>query len=230
MNAQLSPALIEELPRYVSNLNESKNHQTGANNVSPWRIQTVLQKLWLAWNDWKLKDQRRQFVELIKQGNSLFENLRLEERAWRMRIIRGEELYDEAVEQKLMDGYNLWSDQSLDLLERIDSIETEQRAIRGEDSFRAHIDEAEEILFENNPIFREGDFAARWYAAIDFRIPKPRPVRVDSEGRIFEMTGEQITMPGLEPDAVLEALEDERAGRLHSLEDVLSLDPDALQA
>jgi hypothetical protein len=47
-----------------------------------------------------------------------------------------------------------------------------------------------------------------------------RPVVVDESGRLFEMTGEQIVMPGLEPEAILESLEDARAGRMRSLKDI----------
>ncbi len=52
--------------------------------------------------------------------------------------------------------------------------------------------------------------------------PNPRPVRVDSVGRIFELTGEQIVMPGLEPEAVLEGLADFEAGRYRPLEEILA--------
>jgi hypothetical protein len=49
-----------------------------------------------------------------------------------------------------------------------------------------------------------------------------RPVRVDDQGRIFEMTGEQFIMPGLEPDTILRALEDARLGRIRSLKDIIA--------
>ncbi len=52
--------------------------------------------------------------------------------------------------------------------------------------------------------------------------PAIRPVMVDESGRIFEMTGEQIVMPGLEPEAMLESFEDERAGRMRSLKDIIA--------
>jgi hypothetical protein len=49
-----------------------------------------------------------------------------------------------------------------------------------------------------------------------------RPVRVDDQGRIFEMTGEQIVMPGLEPDTILRALKDARLGRTRSLKEMIA--------
>jgi hypothetical protein len=48
-----------------------------------------------------------------------------------------------------------------------------------------------------------------------------RAVNVDPSGRIFEITGERFNMPGLEPSDILEALEDERAGRLRPLSEVV---------
>jgi hypothetical protein len=52
--------------------------------------------------------------------------------------------------------------------------------------------------------------------------PSIRPVAVDDSGRIFEMTGEQIRMPGLEPQDILDAIEDERAGRTRSLKGIIA--------
>jgi hypothetical protein len=52
--------------------------------------------------------------------------------------------------------------------------------------------------------------------------PSIRPVRVDEQGRIFEMSGDQIIVPGLEPENILAGIEDERAGRLRSLEEYLA--------
>jgi hypothetical protein len=52
--------------------------------------------------------------------------------------------------------------------------------------------------------------------------PSIRPVVVDESGRIFEVTGEQICMPGLEPQAILDSIEDERAGRTHSLKEIIA--------
>lgn len=49
-----------------------------------------------------------------------------------------------------------------------------------------------------------------------------RPVRVDETGRLFEMSGEPIVVPGLTPEDILQGIEDERAGRLRSLDDYLA--------
>ena len=52
--------------------------------------------------------------------------------------------------------------------------------------------------------------------------PAARPVRVDEAGRIFEMSGERIVTQGLAPENILKGIEDERAGRLRSLDEYLA--------
>ncbi len=49
-----------------------------------------------------------------------------------------------------------------------------------------------------------------------------RPIHVDEQGRMFEVTGEPIVIEGLEPDKVLQALADEAAGRSRSLRAIIA--------
>jgi hypothetical protein len=49
-----------------------------------------------------------------------------------------------------------------------------------------------------------------------------RFVRVDDDGRIYEMSGEPFNMPGLTPADILESFEDERAGRMRPLKEVIA--------
>ena len=55
----------------------------------------------------------------------------------------------------------------------------------------------------------------------EFRDPL-RSVEIDESGRIFEMTGERFNMPGLEPANILDALDDERFGRVRSLKEIIA--------
>lgn len=52
--------------------------------------------------------------------------------------------------------------------------------------------------------------------------PNPRPIRVDEEGRLFEMTGEPIIVPGLEPDKVKKGMADDAAGRTRPLSEIIA--------
>jgi hypothetical protein len=52
--------------------------------------------------------------------------------------------------------------------------------------------------------------------------PNPRPIRVDEQGRMFEMTGEPIIVPGLEPDKVLKGMADDAAGRTRPLSEIIA--------
>jgi hypothetical protein len=49
-----------------------------------------------------------------------------------------------------------------------------------------------------------------------------RPVCFDEEGRVFEMSGQPINTPGLEPASVQAALADVSAGRVRSLKDFIA--------
>jgi hypothetical protein len=46
------------------------------------------------------------------------------------------------------------------------------------------------------------------------RLESTRPIHIDELGRVFEVTGELVFLPGLTPDDILESLHDEREGRL----------------
>jgi hypothetical protein len=51
------------------------------------------------------------------------------------------------------------------------------------------------------------------------RLDSTRPIQIDEFGRVFEVGGELVLLPGLTPADILESLEDERAGRLVPLTD-----------
>jgi hypothetical protein len=53
---------------------------------------------------------------------------------------------------------------------------------------------------------------------VQTRLDSTRPISIDALGRVFEITGERIILPGLSPDNVREAMEDEREGRVYPLE------------
>jgi hypothetical protein len=48
------------------------------------------------------------------------------------------------------------------------------------------------------------------------------PVTVDEAGRIFDADGKQVIATGLEPEAILEGLEDVRAGRMRPLKEIIA--------
>jgi hypothetical protein len=79
------------------------------------------------------------------------------------------------------------------------------------------------------------DFPA-WLASrkADARLTTPtvRGVRVDDQGRLFYLdSGEQLVIPGLEPELILRGLREHKEGQGQPLEDVLaeldSADPPA---
>ena len=48
-----------------------------------------------------------------------------------------------------------------------------------------------------------------------------RPVHVDESGNIFDASGHPVSAPGLEPEKVSKGLDDESAGRVRSLKDIV---------
>ena len=49
-----------------------------------------------------------------------------------------------------------------------------------------------------------------------------RPVHVDESGRIFDASGQLVSAPGLEPTKVSRGLDDESAGRVRPLKDIVA--------
>jgi hypothetical protein len=58
--------------------------------------------------------------------------------------------------------------------------------------------------------------ARRLSAAKSHRTGKPRPVEVDEQGRVFQLSGERLFQ--FEPETVLEGRREIQAGKTHSLE------------
>jgi len=50
----------------------------------------------------------------------------------------------------------------------------------------------------------------------------PRPMQVDKNGNLFEITGQRFVMPGLEPEAILRGIADAGAGRIRPLKEIIS--------
>jgi hypothetical protein len=53
-------------------------------------------------------------------------------------------------------------------------------------------------------------------------ITLPSPVTIDSDGSVYEMTGDRAVMPGLDPARVLRGIKDGNAGRTRSLKDIIA--------
>jgi hypothetical protein len=73
-----------------------------------------------------------------------------------------------------------------------------------------------EILSRSAPALKDVDLM-RWNEIVERAKPNPRPVRVDVEGRIFELTGERISLNCLDPKKVAKGMKDESNGCTRSL-------------
>lgn len=164
----------------------------------------------------------RRLEGVLAIGNWLYESMRLVEQNWRREVLEGKTLYDPKEEASMLESYRRWSAPCQRCLNEIDHFDATLTSVEGGDEFKRHCIDAKQILAGNNPFFHDERNAAQWADVIAFLRPNPRPVRVEEDGRIFEMSGEQFLMPGLEPADILESLEDERAGRLHSFDEVVA--------
>ncbi len=170
----------------------------------------------------ELENLRALYASLIIEGNLIYENLRLAELLWRKSVLHGECVFDARREREFADSYRLWVRPAPTALKTIASFEACGQSIHGAKEFRDHFSEVSKILAGEDPFFADKAIEARWQRATEFMRPNPQPVQVDSSGRIFDETGKEIVMPGLEPAKILGAFEDERLGRMYSLDEVVA--------
>lgn len=169
-----------------------------------------------------LKLRIRRLEGTLDTGNWLFESIRLIERNWRTEVLERKTPYDPDEAKSIMDFYGRWAMPCHRCLEEIKSVESEGGQVHGAKRFRRYCEQAEDILLGDNPFFDDAEKAGKWAAiTATYRAPC-RPVVVDEDGRIFETDGGRFNMPGLTPADILESLEDERAGRMRSLKEIVA--------
>ncbi len=213
--SRLGEFFVGEMPNYAAKLDSpiSVDHATFSRRILNWK---------------RSAEKRQEMVKLrrlegvLAIGNWLYESMRLVEQNWRREVLEGKTLYDPKEEASMLESYRRWSAPCQRCLNEIDHFDATLTSVEGGDEFKRHCIDAKQILAGNNPFFHDERNAAQWADVIAFLRPNPRPVRVEEDGRIFEMSGEQFLMPGLEPADILESLEDERAGRLHSFDEVVA--------
>jgi hypothetical protein len=155
-------------------------------------------------------------------GNWLYEQVRLIEHNWRTEIIEGLIPYDANEDRSILAFYRQWLEPTQRCLSEIRQLRSMGVEVAGSREFEEYCAEAPCILKGDSPFFEDASQAGLWAARTSQSRESIRPVEVDQAGRIFELSGARFHMPGLEPAAVLEALEDERAGRTRSLTDIIA--------
>jgi hypothetical protein len=164
----------------------------------------------------------RRLEEVLVIGNWLYDSVRLIEHNWRTEVIEGKTPYDPEEARTIREFLAQWVQPCRRCLDEINLFESKGFEVRGSKEFKRHCAEAVDILGGHNPFFEDADKAGRWAALTAKHRVAIRPVEVDESGRIFERTGERFTMPGLEPTDILEAIEDEHAGRVRPLREIVA--------
>ncbi len=160
--------------------------------------------------------------DVLVVGNWLYDAVHIIEHNWRTEVIEGKTPYDASEETAIMEFYRLWGQPCQRVISEIHKLRSKGHEVRGGEVFEANFEKASAILAGENPFYDDVDRAGLWAARTARFRQSPRPVRIDEAGRIFELSGERFVMPGLSPDDILQAMDDERAGRKRSLKDVLA--------
>jgi len=157
--------------------------------------------------------------QVLGIGNWLYEMVRLVEHNWRTEVLNGKTLYDPREDESIMDLYRQWELPCQRCVDGIKYFVSKRFKVQGGDKFQSYCMEAKNTLSGHNPFFDDVDNADHWAKVTAFLFPRPRPVRMDAEGRIFEMSGEQLVVPGLDQERVLKVREEMRDGQRRTLKE-----------
>ena len=170
----------------------------------------------------KMKDRLPELSRLEKVlgiGNWLFEMVRLIECNWRTEVLNGKTVYDPQEDESIMEFYRQWVSPCQRCIEEINYFVSKRFEVQGSDKFQRYCMEAKNILSGHNPFFDDADNADHWAKVTMFLFPQPRPVRVDDDGRMFEESGNQLAVPGLDQERVLRVREEMRSGQRRTLKE-----------
>lgn len=162
----------------------------------------------------------RRLEGVLAIGNYLFHAIARIESNWRAEVLDGRTPYDPNEDRSIGEMYAQWSAPCQRCLREVRRFRG--FVIRGSKEFARHCDEVGEILSGVRKPFEDPDRLARWEQIVASSRPNPRPIRIDDQGRIFELSGSRFTMRGLEPEVILQGLADAEAGRLIPLSRIIA--------
>jgi hypothetical protein len=164
----------------------------------------------------------RHLERVLTVGNWLYRSVRRIERHWRANVLEGRILHDPGEDRSIRALYSQWFQTSRRCLAEIEEFRGGGFSIRGAKVFEKHYAEAADILGGRVDPFENEAQALLWAARTANSRQDPRPMQVDENGNLFEITGERFVMSGLEPEAVLRGISDAEAGRVRPLKDIIS--------
>jgi len=165
---------------------------------------------------------KRKLEKVLVVGNRLFQAICLTEKNWRTEVTSGETPYNTSDDQAIRDFYQQWALPCTRCLEEILKHRSKGYRIRGASEFEKNCRSAHEILAHLEKPLLDPEQSSRKSDPLQKTKGNPRAVRVDDSGRIFETTGEELAVPGLEPHRVARGLRDEQAGRIRSLKEIVA--------
>jgi len=165
---------------------------------------------------------RRRLEQVLVVGNWLFRSIRLIERNWRAEVSSGQTPYNPTDDQTIRDYYRQWAIPCSRCLKEIQRLRSQVYRIHGVSEFEKNCDSVHEILAHLEKPLLDLEHSSPKSDPLTKAKGNPRAVHVDDSGRIFETTGEELSIAGLEPIKVARGLRDEQAGRLRSLKDIVA--------
>lgn len=169
-----------------------------------------------------LKTQKRKLEDVLAIGYWLYRAVRRIEHNWRTEVLRGKTPYSPADAASIQGMWRQWIEPTPLCLERIRALETRGVKIRGSRQFKAIVEITKQLIAGNDAFFEDTENASRWFALTAKFRNSPREIRVDDQGRTYELTGERFVAPGSTAKDVLEAFSPIDESRTKSLGEVIA--------
>ena len=168
------------------------------------------------------KSRARRLERVLDIGNWLYRAVRRIENNWRNEVLDGLTPYSPDDEQSIRAMWTQWLAPTQKCLDEIRTLRESGVKVRGARLFEGYVQAASQILVGNDAFFEDTEKAWRWSALTANFRSSPRPVRVDEQGRMFEITGERFVPPGLTAADVANACSPTDESRARPLRDIIA--------
>ena len=168
-----------------------------------------------------LRRRSARLIEALGVGNWIFRSIQLIERNWRDEVLNRQTPYHSDEELAILAMYEGWLHPHGQCLKEARTLIRRGARLRGISEFVTNVRLAKRIVAGDHPPFSDPDMLSRWSLAVA-RSQNPRPVQVDSQGRVAEVSGARLWSPSLAPESVKAAIEDIEMGRTRPFDEVIA--------
>jgi hypothetical protein len=144
------------------------------------------------------------------------------ENNWRNEVLSGLTPYSPNEEKSIRDMLVQWSLPTQKCLDQIRMLRENGFKVEGARLFEGYVQAASQILAGDNTFLEDTEKAWRWLALTSKYRTSPRPVRIDEQGRMYEITGERFVPPGLTAADVAKAFSSIDESRARPLSEIIA--------